>query len=180
MLQDFLGLRPAQAAPAAEATAPARRRPRIGLALGGGAARGWAHIGVLRALERAGMRPDVVVGTSIGAVVGGCYAAGKLDELEAFARSLTKSRVLWLMDFHIGPGLIGGDRLKRLLARDLGEVLVEDLPLRFAAVATELRTGHEIWLTRGRWWRRCRRPTPCRGSSTRCIWATAGSSTARW
>ena len=92
-----------------------RKRPRIGLALGGGAARGWAHIGVIRALERAGYAPEIVVGTSIGAVVGGCYAAGKLDELEAFARSLTKSRVLWLMDFHIGSGLISGDRLKRLL-----------------------------------------------------------------
>nr|WP_245422354.1 patatin-like phospholipase family protein [Alsobacter soli] len=127
-----------------------RKRPRIGLALGGGAARGWAHIGAIRALERAGYAPEVVVGTSIGAVVGGCYAAGKLDELEKFARSLTKSRVLWLMDFHIGSGLISGDRLKRLLERDIGDLLIEDVSPRFAAVATELRTGHEIWLTRGR------------------------------
>jgi NTE family protein len=123
--------------------------PRIGLALGGGAARGWAHIGVIRALERAGYRPEVIAGTSIGAVVGGCYAAGKLDELEVFARSLTKSRVLWLMDFHIGSGLIGGERLKKLLLRDVGGLSIEDLAVRFAAVATELRTGHEIWLTRG-------------------------------
>ena len=149
MLQDLLGLRPgAAAAPAAEPAAPPRR-PRIGLALGGGAARGWAHIGVIRALVKEGFAPDVIVGTSIGAVVGGCFAAGKLDELEAFARSLTKSRVLWLMDFHIGPGLISGDKLRRLLAHDIGDRHIEDLPLRFAAVATELRTGHEIWLTRG-------------------------------
>ena len=124
-------------------------RPRLGVALGGGAARGWAHIGVLRALERAGYRPEVVVGTSIGAVVGGCYAAGKLDELEAFARSLTKSKVLWLLDFHIGSGLISGERLRKLLENDLGPQRIEDLKLRFAAVATELRSGHEIWLTRG-------------------------------
>jgi NTE family protein len=127
----------------------ASRPPRIGLALGGGAARGWAHIGVIRALERAGLKADVITGTSIGAVVGGCHAAGKLAELEVFARSLTKSRVLWLMDFHIGSGLIGGERLKKLLVRDVGGLSIEDLPTRFAAVATELRTGHEIWLTRG-------------------------------
>jgi NTE family protein len=168
MLQELLGLTtPARAEGAATSggapdgappTLPARtqghdavtrKRPRIGLALGGGAARGWAHIGVIRALERAGYTPEIVVGTSIGAVVGGCYAAGKLDELEAFARSLTKSRVLWLMDFHIGSGLISGDRLKRLLQRDLGDMRIEDAPTRFAAVATELRSGHEIWLTKG-------------------------------
>ncbi|MHB2168222.1 patatin-like phospholipase family protein [Alsobacter sp. R-9] len=148
MFQDLIGRRAAAAADGGGGPAPSRR-PRIGLALGGGAARGWAHIGVIRALARAGLAPDIIVGTSIGAVVGGCHAAGKLDELEAFARSLTKSRVLWLMDFHIGSGLIGGEKLKRLLVRDLGETHIEDLPLRFAAVATELRTGHEIWLTRG-------------------------------
>lgn len=136
-------------APAPAASRDSNPRPRLGLALGGGAARGWAHIGVIRALEKAGIKPDVIVGTSIGAVVGGCHAAGKLDELEAFARSLTKSRVLWLMDFHIGSGLISGDRLRKLLESDLGDVAIEDLGTRFAAVATELRTGHEIWLTRG-------------------------------
>jgi NTE family protein len=127
------------------------RKPRLGLALGGGAARGWAHLGVVRALLRAGLEPDVIAGTSIGAVVGGCYAAGKLDELEAFARSLNKRRVVSLMDFHIGgSGLIVGDRLCRLLEHDLGRTTIEGLPLRFAAIATELGSGHEIWLTRGR------------------------------
>ena len=129
---------------------PPMRRLKIGFALGGGAARGWAHLGVLRALESAGIRPDVIAGTSIGAVVGGCYAAGKLDELEAFARGLTKRRIMGLLDFHIsGSGLIGGDRLRRLLEVDLGQSRIEDLPLRFATVATELSTGHELWLTRG-------------------------------
>jgi NTE family protein len=127
-----------------------RRKLKIGLALGAGAARGWAHIGVMRVLEREGIVPDVIAGCSIGAVVGGCYAASRLDELEAFALSLTKRRVMGLLDFHIsGSGLIGGDRLKRLLERDLSDKRVEALPVRFATVATELGTGHEIWLTRG-------------------------------
>jgi NTE family protein len=127
-----------------------RSRLKIGLALGGGAARGWSHIGVMRVLEREGIVPDVIAGCSIGAVVGGCYAASRLDELEQFALSLTKRRVMGLLDFHIsGSGLIAGDRLKRLLERDLGTARVESLPLRFATVATELGTGHEIWLTRG-------------------------------
>jgi NTE family protein len=127
-----------------------RTRPKIGLALGGGAARGWSHIGVMRTLIQAGIVPDVIAGCSVGAVVGGCYAAGKLDEVEAFARSLTKRRVMGLLDFHIsGSGLIGGGRLKRLLDQDLGELRVETLPLRFVTIATELGTGHEIWLTKG-------------------------------
>lgn len=127
-----------------------RSRPRIGLALGGGAARGWAHIGVIQALTEAGYGPDVIAGTSIGAVVGGCFAAGKLPQLGDFAMSLTKRRVVGLMDFHIGgAGLIAGGRLKRLLERDLSDLRIEDLPQRFVAIATELGTGHEIWLTRG-------------------------------
>lgn len=125
-------------------------RPKIGLALGGGAARGWAHIGVLEVLTEAGLKPDVIAGTSIGAVVGGCFAAGKLAELTDFATGLTKRRVVGLMDFHIGgAGLIGGGRLKRLLERDLAGQRIEGLPTRFVAIATELGTGHEIWLTQG-------------------------------
>lgn len=127
-----------------------RRRLKIGLALGGGAARGWSHIGVMRALERAGIVPDIIAGCSVGAVVGGCYAAGKLDALETFVLSLTKRRVMGLLDFHIsGSGLIAGGRLKRLLERDLLDSRIETLPVRFATIATELGTGHEIWLTRG-------------------------------
>ncbi len=134
-------------------TEPLRRRssrPRIGLALGGGAARGWAHIGVLEVLTEAGFGPDVIAGTSIGAVVGGCFSAGKLPALTEFAMGLTKRRVVGLMDFHIGgAGLISGGRLKRLLERDLVGIRIEALPQRFVAVATELGTGHEIWLTHG-------------------------------
>ena len=134
--------------------APVERDPRsklkIGLALGGGAARGWSHIGVMRVLSEAGIVPDVIAGCSIGAVVGGCYAAGKLDELEAFALSLTKRRVMGLLDFHFaGSGLIAGGRLQKLLDQDLTDRRVESLPTRFCTIATELVTGHEIWLTRG-------------------------------
>jgi NTE family protein len=127
-----------------------RSKLKIGLALGGGAARGWSHIGVMRVLEREGIVPDVIAGCSIGAVVGGCYAAGKLDQLETFALSLTKRRVMGLLDFHIsGSGLIAGTRLQRLLEQDLTDHRVESLPMRFCTIATELVTGHEIWLTRG-------------------------------
>jgi NTE family protein len=127
-----------------------RSRLKIGLALGGGAARGWSHIGVMRVLQREGIVPDVIAGSSVGAVVAGCYAADKLDQLEEFAVSLTKRRVMGLLDFHItGSGLIAGDRLRRLLEHDLADLRIENLPLRFATIATELGTGHEIWITRG-------------------------------
>jgi NTE family protein len=130
---------------------PAPRRPVIGLALGGGAARGFAHIGILRVLIENGIVPDVIAGTSIGAVVGGCYAAGKLDELETWARTLQPRRILSYLDISLGgSGLIGGERLGASLTENLGMTLIEELPLKFVAIATEVRTGHEIWLTKGR------------------------------
>ena len=125
-------------------------RPRIGLALGGGSARGWAHIGVLRELEARGIPVDVIAGTSIGAVVGACAAAGKLDELESFALGLNRRRVLGLMDISFaGSALIGGARLSRKLARDIGGLSIEALPMPFAAVATELGSGREVCLAAG-------------------------------
>ncbi|APG11012.1 NTE family protein [Bradyrhizobium sp. JR7.2] len=128
------------------------RRPVIGLALGGGAARGFAHIGILRTLAANGIVPDVVVGTSIGAVVGGLYAAGRLDTLQEWGRSLQGMRnILGYLDIRLsGSGLIGGEKLATRLEDAVGQTLIEDLPIKFAAVATEVRTGHEIWLTRGR------------------------------
>ena len=127
------------------------KRPTIALALGGGAARGFAHIGVIRTLVAKGFKPDIIAGTSIGAVVGGCYAAGKLDEIEQWARSLTRRRLFGYLDVSLGGlGLINGSRLFGSLSEAVGDVKIEDLPLRFAAIATEIGTGHEIWLTRGR------------------------------
>jgi NTE family protein len=130
---------------------PAGRRPVIGLALGGGAARGFAHIGIVRTLMAHGIVPDVVVGTSIGAVVGGAYAAGHLDTLEAWARRLQPRNVFSYLDIRLnGSGLIGGDKLAAELEAAIGSTLIEDLPLKFATVATEVRTGHETWVTHGR------------------------------
>ncbi|MCB1823010.1 MAG: patatin-like phospholipase family protein, partial [Candidatus Competibacteraceae bacterium] len=114
-------------------------RPSIGVALSGGAARGWAHIGVMQALAEAGYVPDVIAGTSIGAVVGGCYAAGKLDALEEFARSLNRRRMFRLMDFDFrGSGLITGNRLADLLDRQIGGTEIETVFPRVVCVATEL------------------------------------------
>lgn len=125
-------------------------RPLVGLVLGSGAARGFAHIGVIQALRERGIVPDIVVGTSIGALVGGCYANNQLDEFEAWARSLTVRRILGYLDVRIGgSGLIGGGRLARRLAEAVGNTTIEELPVRFAAIATEVGTGHEIWLTHG-------------------------------
>jgi NTE family protein len=125
-------------------------RSKIGIALGGGAARGWAHIGVLRALTQAGIKPDIIAGTSIGAVVGGCYAAGRLDELEGFARELTRRKVFGFLDFNLsGSALISGQKLVQRLDRQIQGIAIETLPHRFVAVATELGSGHETWLSRG-------------------------------
>src|SRR5689334_12008613 len=127
------------------------RRPVVGLALGGGAARGFAHIGVIKALMAHGVVPDVVVGTSIGAVVGGAYVAGHLDKLEEWARGLQPRNIFGYLDIRLnGSGLIGGEKLAAQLEASLGQTLIEDLPMKFASVATEVRTGHEIWLTHGR------------------------------
>ncbi len=131
------------------APAPERKNA-IALALGGGAARGWAHIGVLYALDEAGIEIEMIAGTSIGALVGGCYLAGKLNELERFARSLSRRRMLGLLDIQFaGSGLFGGTRLNRELESHMHDVQIEDLPKTYVAVATEIATGHEIWLTHG-------------------------------
>ncbi len=122
----------------------------IALALGGGVARGWSHIGVLRTLIRAGFEPDIIAGTSIGAVVGGLHLAGKLDALEAWARQLDSRRVRAMMDISLtSGGLVSGRKLAALLDEYIGGVLIENLTRNFAAVTTELRTGHEIWLRTG-------------------------------
>jgi NTE family protein len=142
------GDRTAEATPHAE---PAATRPSIGLALGGGAARGFAHIGVMQVLIKHGIVPDVIVGTSIGAVVGGCYAAQQLESLEEWSRKLTVRNILGYLDLNLsGSGLIRGSHLAAALEKGLIDKRIEDLPIRFAAIATEFNTGHEIWLTRGR------------------------------
>jgi NTE family protein len=125
--------------------------PRIGLALGGGIARGWSHIGVLRRFEEIGLVPDVICGTSMGALVGGFYLADELERLASVAGTLTRIRMLRLLDFAFGDsGMIGGKRLFKELNRIVGDLTIEELDTPFAAVAAELATGHETWLTHGR------------------------------
>ena len=127
-----------------------RKHPPIGLALGGGVARGWAHIGAIRALIEAGIRPDIISGTSIGALVGAAYIAGELDTIEDWARSLTKRKMIGYMDIRWGgSGLMRGDRLAKVLKHYFGDIQIEDMDRKFAAVACDLRTGYEVWLQNG-------------------------------
>src|SRR5690606_22320328 len=113
--------------------------PTIGLALGSGLARGFAHLGVVRALKRHGIEPTVISGTSMGALVGGAYLANRLGAVEDWAYSLTKLRVLSYLDFRVkSSGLIGGKKLVELMERNFGDARVEDLPHPFISVAADL------------------------------------------
>lgn len=123
---------------------------KVGLALGSGAARGWAHIGVLRALHEMGVQPTVVTGTSIGSLVGGAYCAGRLDELEQWVRDMDRWQVFNLLDFGFSNGgVVSGERLFNFARDQFGAIEVEELKIRFAAVATDLYTGREVWLKHG-------------------------------
>jgi NTE family protein len=126
------------------------RKPKLGLALSGGAARGWAHIGVLKAWSEAGLKPDIIAGTSMGAVAGAFMSAGRLDEIESFARQVRWNQVMNFLDVSLfGSGLIGGRRVAACLRSYLGSVKIEDLPIDFVAVATDLKSGREVWLESG-------------------------------
>ena len=123
----------------------------IGIALGGGLARGFAHIGVLKVLLAHDIHPQIVAGTSIGAVVGGCYLTDRLAALEEWALSLNRMKVLSYLDFRVkSAGLIGGKRLMKTLEEHFDGARVEDLDFPFTAIATNLLTGHEVWLQQGR------------------------------
>jgi NTE family protein len=124
-------------------------KPRVGLVLGSGSARGWAHIGVIRVLERAGIRPDLVCGTSIGALVAGAYAAGELDRFEEWVLRMRLTDVISFMDVGIGGGLLKGARLMAFIRRTFPDRAIEELQMPFGAVATALYTGTEIWLRTG-------------------------------
>ena len=123
---------------------------KLGLALGTGGARGWCHIGVLRALDEMGVRPDVVAGSSMGALVGAAYAGGALDALEDWARALTPRRVWSLIDMRLtGGGLVGGTSIAKMLEEIGLDCRIEDLSLPFIAVAADLSSGQEVWLQEG-------------------------------
>jgi len=124
--------------------------PRLGLALSSGSARGWAHIGILQALAERGLRPDVITGASVGALVGAACAAGRLADLEQWVCALTQRDVWRLVDTTFrGGGVMTGNRLMEAIAARIGDEPIESLPVRFGAVATDLYTGEEIWLRDG-------------------------------
>jgi len=126
------------------------RRPRLGIALSSGSARGWAHIGILQTLAARGLHPDVVTGASVGALVGAACAAGRLPELESWVCTLTQLDVWRLVDTTFrGGGVMTGNRLMEAIAAQVGNLPIESLPVRFGAVATDLYTGEEIWLREG-------------------------------
>lgn len=125
------------------------QKPVVGLALGGGSARGWSHIGVIRVLAQAGIQPDVISGTSIGALVGAVYAAGELARFEQWIMGLKFSEIVSYMDISLNSGLLKGERLMEFFRKDYVDRPIEALPIPFAAVATSLNTGAEVWLRTG-------------------------------
>jgi NTE family protein len=122
----------------------------VALVLGSGAARGWAHIGVIRELEDMGVKPDLVVGASVGAIVGGAYASGNLDQFEQWISGLGRVDIIRLLDARMtGGGFLQGNSLMNAIEKRIGNPNIEDLDLPFACVATELGTGREVWLREG-------------------------------
>jgi NTE family protein len=129
---------------------PLSGRGRIGLALGSGASKGWAHVGVIRALEARGIEPEIVCGSSMGALVGAAYAAGRLDEFEAWTADLEWNRVVSYLDLSTRGGLLKPRRFFEFFEPDFTDAMIEDLPKPFAAVGTDLATGQEVWMRDGR------------------------------
>ncbi len=127
----------------------ARRAPRLGLALGSGSARGWAHIGVLQVLDEEGIRPDIVCGSSIGALVGAAYAAGELQRFTEWVQGLGMRDVFGFMDFNITGGMLKGEKLIAFWRRNFADFDIDQSPLPFGAVATDLHSGAEVWLRHG-------------------------------
>ncbi len=141
---------PAPAPPAAPPPAPAPAPPRIGLALGGGAARGFAHVGVIQVLEREGIRPDLVVGTSAGSLVAVMYASGmKAAELERAALTMEEAAITdWTLPI-LSRGMLRGQALARYVNAQVGGRLLQDLPLPVGVLATDLQTGEGVVFRRG-------------------------------
>jgi NTE family protein len=125
------------------------RPPVVGLALGSGSARGWAHIGIIQALEEIGVRPQVVAGTSVGALVGAVYVSGQIGEFADWVSKLSARDVFGLLDFTLSGGVVKGERLFGFFEEHHRNPNIEDLAQRFISVTTEMKSGREIWITRG-------------------------------
>lgn len=127
-----------------------RKKPRVALVLGSGAARGWAHIGAIHQLAEMGIKPDIVVGSSVGAVVGGAYASGNLEPFEEWISGLRRVDIIRLLDAKMtGGGFLQGKSLMGAIGEQIGDPKIEDLDIPFACVATELDSGRELWLREG-------------------------------
>lgn len=124
---------------------------KIGIALGSGSARGWAHIGVIQALKSLGIEPQIVAGSSIGALIGAAYASDQLDRLEHWVRSLTWGKIVSFMDLSLlrGGGFIQGEKLLEYIQRHVPDVAIESLPRTLGMVATDLENGRETWFQQG-------------------------------
>lgn len=123
---------------------------KIGLALGSGAARGWAHVGVLRALADIGLKPDIIAGTSVGALVGAAYLTDQLEPLQKYAQSFGMLGALKLLDLTFSRGgLVSVEKAFETFRNERTDIPIEELPIPFAAVATDLATGKEVWLRDG-------------------------------
>jgi len=134
-----------------------KSKPTIGLVLGSGAARGWAHIGVIHELSAIGIKPDIVVGSSVGSVVAGAYASGNLDPFEEWISGLRRVDIIRLLDAKMtGGGFLQGKSLMSAISKQIGDPNIEDLEIPFACVATELETGREVWLREGSLLEACR------------------------
>ncbi|MEA1890568.1 MAG: patatin-like phospholipase RssA [Pseudomonadota bacterium] len=123
---------------------------KIGIALGSGSARGWAHIGVIQALKEMGIEPEIVAGSSIGAIVGAAYASDQLENFEKWVRSLSWKDIINFLDVSVlSGGFIQGEKLHEFARAHVQEVAIESLPRNYGAVATDLGTGREVWFRDG-------------------------------
>ncbi len=122
----------------------------VSLILGSGGARGLAHIGIIKYLEESDFHIKSVAGCSMGALIGGIYAAGKLDAYTEWVRAITKGDMLKLLDISFGhAGMVKGEKIINTLKEFVGEQLIENLPISFTAVASDIVNEKEVWLTKG-------------------------------
>ncbi len=128
-----------------------KNKKTVSLVLGGGGARGLAHIGVIHWLEANGFKIESISGCSMGALIGGIYAAGKLNDFESWVRAIKKVDIVTLLDLSWKKsGLVKGDKIINTLTEIVGDVVIEDLPIKYIAVAADILNEKEIWMNSGR------------------------------